>query len=264
MFPSSPLWSIWVQTPKISILGPSKAIKIYHRSLHTFFKFQNSFLGLSFSSRPIPHQSVPSTPIMPSINSTINNKASIDQTSWNQVVKTTKSKKSKKVTIHQSGSPLPPDDFVLFPQDVVKEKHSSVRDAKPRKPTAPKSARTSSSPRPRHHVIEPKATTSSRRTARMPSERPVCLTHMSTVNCTIDCVNAKPLAPLNTPPKAPSPSRLPTPDVSDLEEDALWSCCGSSWSSLSKESSCCNGKADSMWNEMGASSNSWHQGNRIR
>ena len=166
--------------------------------------------------------------------------------------------------IHQSGSRLPPDDFVLFPQDVVKEKHSSVRDAKSRKPTAPKNAKRSSSPMPRHHGIELKEPTPSRLDAHKPSRRPVCLDHMSTVNCTVDRGNAKPLAHLKMLPKAPSPPRLPTPDLSDLEEGDLWSCCGSSWSSLGNEHNRCNRKADSMWDEMGASSDPWHQGNRIR
>ena len=202
---------------------------------------------------------------MSSTNPNINKKASIDQTSWTQLVKTKKTKHSKKVVIHQSGSPLPPDDFVLFPQDIVKEKHSSLRDVKARKATAAKSAQRSSSPMPRQHRMAP---TPSRRDARRPSDRAVCLTHMSTVNCTVDCINAnsnaKPLAHLKVPPKAPSPPRLPTPDLSELDEDGLWSCCESSLSSLSKESNRGDPKADSMWNEMGASSASWHQGNRIR
>ena len=203
---------------------------------------------------------------MPSTNSIINKKDSIDQTSWTQLVRTNKNKHSRKVTIHQSGSPLPPDDFVLFPQDVVKEKHSSMRHAKPRKSSAPKSAKGSSSPMPRHHVIEPKVHTPSQRNARNLPERSLCLSHMSTVNCTVDCANAdaKPLAYLKTPPRAPSPPRLPTPDVSDLDEDDLWSCCGSSWSSLSKESIRYDRTTDSTWDEMSASPNPWHQGNRIR
>ncbi len=206
---------------------------------------------------------------MSSTNHTINKKESIGQMSWTQLSKNKKSKSPKKVTIHQSGSPLPPDDFVLFPQDVVKEKHSSVRDAKPRKSNAAKSAKGSMSRMPRHRVIEPKTLASSGRDTRRSLERPVCLTHMSTVNCTVNYTNAKPLACLTIPPKAPSPPRLRTPDVSDLGEDDLWSCCGSSWSSLgkeskeSKESRSCDHKADNMWDEMGASSFSWHQGNKI-
>ncbi len=201
---------------------------------------------------------------MSSTTPTINKKASINQMSSTQHAKPKKSKNSKKVMIHQTGSPLPPDDFVLFPQDVVKEKHSTVRDAKSRRLTTPKSAKRSSSPMPPYHAIEPKAPRPSRRDAHKSPGRIVCLDHMSTVNCTVDCGNAKPLAHLKMPPEAPSPPRLPTPDLSDVEEDDLWSCCGSSWSSLGMESSRCNGKADSMWDEMGTSSNPWHQGNRSR
>lgn len=187
---------------------------------------------------------------------TIKKKASTNHLSMTQLVKTKESKHSKKVMIHQSGSPLPPDDFVLFPQDVIKEKHSSVRAARPRKPTSPKSAKGSSSPMPRDHVIEPKAPTPSQRDSRRPSGRSVCLDYMSIVNCTVDCANAKLRGQTKMPPKAPSPPRLPTPDLSDFEEDDLWSCCGSSWSSLGKESSRCNDKAENLWDEMGASYNS--------
>lgn len=205
---------------------------------------------------------------MSSTDSTTKKKASTDQMSWTHLVQIKNGKHSKKVMIHQSGSPLPPDDFTLFPQEVVKEKNSNVRNGKPRRPTAPKSATRSSSLKPRHHVIDRKALTPSLCDARRPPERLVCLTHMSTVNCTVDCVNvkanAKPLAHLEMPPKAPSPPRLPTPDVSELEEDDLWSCCGSSWSSLSKESSRCDREGDTMWDEMGASLKSWHQGNKFR
>ena len=201
---------------------------------------------------------------MPSTAPIISKQASINQKSLTPPVKTKKSKHSKKVMIHQSGSPLPPDDFVLFPQDVVKEKHSSVRHTIPRKPPVPESAKRALSSTARHHVIESKTCMPSQRDTRGPSARPVCLDHMSTVNCTVDCANAKPLAHGDKSPKAPSPTRLPTPDLSDLEGDDLWSCCESSWSSLGTETNRCNGKVDSMWDEMGASSDSWHQGNRFR
>lgn len=212
----------------------------------------------------MPRSSISTTPTMPSTTSIINKQDSINQLLLIRPVKTKKSKHPKKVMIHQSGSPLPPDDFVLFPQDVVREKHSSIRDSKPRRPYATKSAKKSSSPMPQHHVIEPKTPTTSQLGPRRLSGRPVRLDHMSTINCTVECVNARSLANLKVPPKAPSPPHLPTPDLSDVEEDDLWSCCGSSWASLDTESSRCNGKAESMWDEMGASLNPWHQGNRIR
>lgn len=247
-----------------SIIGPSNSIKTHQLALHTCFKFRSPFLGLCLDPRHlIPHPTTSSVPTMSSTTHTIKTKATINQMPLRQPVKTKKSKHLKKTTIHQSGSSLPPDDFALFPQDVIKEKHSSIRDAKPRKSTETKSAKRSSSPMPRHHVIEPKTAAPSRQEGRRPSRRSVCLEHMSTVNCTVDCANAEPLNHLKMPPKAPSPPRLPTPDLSDLEEDDLWSCCGSSWTSLSKESNRCNAKADNMWDEMGASSNTWHQGNEF-
>ena len=272
LFSSFSTWLTWVLPSTISCGEPSKVIKIHEQSSRDIIDlyipinhFPPFFVLCPFLRHLPPHPCNLSSPTMSSTNSIINNKDSIDQTSWTQLVRINKSKHSRKITIHHSESPLPPDDFVLFPQDVVKEKHSSIRDAKPRKSTAPKKVKVSSSPMPRHHVIEPSTLTPPQRTSRRPSDRPSCLTHMSTVNCTVACANAdtKPLAYLKTPPKAPSPPRLPTPDVSDVEEDDLWSCCGSSWSSLSKESVSRDRKIDSTWDEMSASPNPWHQGNRI-
>ena len=264
-FLSFPRWSTWVPQPTSSIFWQPRFIKTHQLALHTCLEYHFPFSGICCVPRHlIPHPSTSSASTMPSTTHTINNKASINQMSMTQLVKTKESKHSKKVMIHQSGSPLLPDDFVLFPQDVVKEKHSSIRDAKTRKPVASKSAKNSSSLMPRHHMIESRAATSPQRESRRPSRRPMCLDHMSRANCTVDCANAKPLAHLQVPPKAPSPPRLPTPDLSDPEGDDLWSCCGSSWSSLSMESSRCNHKADSTWDEMGASSNDWPQGSRIR
>ena len=241
------------------------APELYNQSSHTCLEYISPCLSLYslplHSSSSLPHPSISSTPTMSSTNPYNNKKSSINQTSWNHLVKTKEGKKSKNVTIHQSGSSLPPDDFVLFPQDVVKKKHSTVRDARSRKPTIQKAARGSSSPMPRDRATEPQAPvtpTRPRRDVHRSPERTKCLIHMSTVNCTVDCANAKPLAQLKIPPRAPSPFRLPTPDVSDLDEDDLWSCCGSSWSMLSQENSQCNDKAEGTWNEMGASPMSWH------
>ena len=44
----------------------------------------------------------------------------------------------------------------------------------------------------------------------------------------------KPLAGHMTPPPVPMPPRLPTPDLSDVDEVAFWSCC--SYSSSNKYS----------------------------
>lgn len=82
-----------------------------------------------------------------------------------------------------------------------------------------------------------------------------CLEHMSAVNCTTDCYRVEPFAGSMTPPAAPLPPRLPTPDLSDVDEDAFWSCCRPSESS--KCSNPCYGRTDNdddevgIWDQMG-------------
>lgn len=171
--------------------------------------------------------------------------------------KAKRSNSSKKVLLHQPLPLLPSDDFVLFPFEVVTEKNSSVRHAPSGR--SAKSANSSPSrlqalPLPDNHVIEHKAAAPVRtdvQRLRKPYRPSKCLYHMSARNCTAACIDARspspPPANIKVPPKAPSPPRLPTPDLSDVEEDDVWSCCRSRASNQSSEISL---EDDDFWNEM--------------
>ena len=71
---------------------------------------------------------------------------------------------------------------------------------------------------------------------------------MSARNCTAACLDVKRRPQTDVPPKAPSPPRLSTPDLSEIGEDDLWSCCRASESDASEQSS---KSRDDLWDEMG-------------
>ena len=68
-----------------------------------------------------------------------------------------------------------------------------------------------------NHVIKPKATSSSMRRTTKDSDRFKCLTHISSRNCTSRCFNEEPFPRGRSPPPAPRPPRLPSPELSDFE-----------------------------------------------
>ena len=151
-------------------------------------------------------------------------------------------------------SPLPDEEFHP-PHKAAAKKNLELETISPRKLARTESAKKQSSSTLRnkdHHVIKTKAATTPRPKHRTPYRRSTCLEHMSAVNCTADCFNAEPLADAITPPPAPLPPRLPTPDLSDVDEDAFWSCCRPS-----KISNFRYGRNDAidddvgLWNDMG-------------
>ncbi|MCJ1449736.1 hypothetical protein MMC28_000064 [Mycoblastus sanguinarius] len=150
-----------------------------------------------------------------------------------QLAKFTKTTHSKKVVLHHPANPPPPDDWVLYPEDVVINKHSALRDAQARELERTKISSQQTTPLSDHHLAKAKAKPSPRAQPRRAYRRSFCLEHMSSRNCTANCTNGGQLADSKAPPPAPSPSRLSTPDLSDVEEDELWSCCASSESSES-------------------------------
>ena len=123
-----------------------------------------------------------------------------------------------------TASPSPCKDFILFPQWPGTNKEGSCK-ATP-KPIAPKSQCATQRPLspPLDHVIEPKAANPSMRKPRIDLGDFKCLNHLSLFNCTAECLNALPVAGVGKPPPAPSTPRLPTPDLSDVDEDEMFPC----------------------------------------
>lgn len=198
---------------------------------------------------------------MSSVITTIHyQKQVIHQPSTLQFTNPKKSKSPKRVLLHHPMAPSQLDDWVLFPQDTVTHKHSSVRHVKCRKDMKSATNGRQTLPLPDSHVIRSKAATlarcdeSRRRQSPKPYKPSTCLYHMSARNCTPACADVKSLSETSTPPKAPSPPRLPTPDLSDFEDEDLWSCCRFSESTQSNESDESNVSVqhdDEFWKEMG-------------
>lgn len=159
---------------------------------------------------------------------------------------------SKQVLLLHHQMPMPlSDDWVLFSQEMTTEKHSSVRRTKLRANVRSASARRQrvlSPDSPEHETKAATAEMNVTQRLRKPYRPSTCLNHMSARNCTPACSDVRPPPP---PPKAPSPPRLPTPDLSDVEDDDLWTCCRFSESNSSNESS--QTSADT-WDEMSESS----------
>ena len=165
---------------------------------------------------------------------------------------------AKKFSSHQPlPSPLPDERFHSLRKAAAKS-HSDLETISPRKLARTESAERQSSIRVRnddHHVLRTKAATAPILRSPKPYRRSTCLEHMSAVNCTSDCFRVEPFAGSMTPPAAPLPPRLPTPDLSDVDGDAFWSCCRPSESSNC--SNLCYGRNDNnddeagIWDDMG-------------
>lgn len=140
-----------------------------------------------------------------------------------------KSKTPREVVLHHPMATPPPEDWILYPDEVIITKHSSVRR---RRSCAIKDQQSEDSRRPwiRRDPIKEKS-----------GETPHVLQD-------VQSLKKIPSTPSESPdsgapawegngcgakrqPKLKFPERLPTPDLSDIEEDGFWSCCGSSESS---------------------------------
>ena len=136
--------------------------------------------------------------------------------------------------------PLTPpsfEDWVLFDQQVATDDEFHARHGSNSRQKSFESLTYRLSSLPDGHVIKPKAATLSTHPTRQNDGNFKCLEHMSSRNCTAECLKAKPMADMKRPPPAPRPPRHPTPDLSDLDveeifppldndksKDSLWDC----------------------------------------
>ena len=188
---------------------------------------------------------------MSSTTTTITQTPSKHQTLIKSSKPTKRNKTAKKVLLHQSMTPSQEYDFTLFPPEVKVEKNSSLRHSRVKDSVRPPSpSRETLSPRD-NHVTGHKAAMAPRlvgQRAPKPFRPSTCLHHMSARNCTPECRDFRLLPETHVPPKAPLPPRLPTPELSDLDEDDLWSCCRASESNASEKST---DNDEDFWTEMG-------------
>lgn len=140
-----------------------------------------------------------------------------------------KRKPQKEVVLHHPTTSPPAEDWVLFPDEVITTKNSSVQSSRCRDPREHAQPRHPRRPSTRLERSEENREKDSRVTQDMEylkrtlSASRLDYAHVSS-RASERC-EAKP------PSLAKFPERLPTPDLSDIEEDYYWSCCGSSESS---------------------------------
>ncbi|MCJ1264396.1 hypothetical protein MMC22_004267 [Lobaria immixta] len=158
--------------------------------------------------------------------------------------KSSNRKPLKEVVLHHPLMPTPLEDWILFPDQIIHTKHSIVRDSRARQAKERLQPEEPSRPSSAYTTVTSRATSTSSRNTSISSfiEEP---RDQSNSPCTSDRPGdvAKSTSyvaeesPRN-PPRMKTPQRLPTPDLSDVEQDSFWSCCGSSEESLRDEMDC--------------------------
>ena len=140
----------------------------------------------------------------------------------------------KKAVLHHPLTSPPLEDWVLFPDQVIHTKHSTVRDSRMRQ------AKEHLQPAELSRLSLVSTTETSCATST--SSRIISISsfkeeqrHQSNSSSTLDRPSNIGKSTSNVaeesrrnPPRVKVPQRLPTPDLSDVEEDGFWSCCGSS------------------------------------
>lgn len=128
-------------------------------------------------------------------------------------------KHPKKISHLYSSTPPSHGHWTRFEQQTSSVQKSCMRDTSQAAPTIDLTYRPSL---PSHgHVIMPKAAIFATPRPRRNNGDTKCLEHMSSRNCTAKCFSADSLVEVETPPSAPRPPRLPSPDLPELDETQM-------------------------------------------
>lgn len=140
----------------------------------------------------------------------------------------------KKPVLHHPLTSPPLEDWVLFPDQVIHTKHSTVRDSRVRQVKERLQPAELSRPSLVGTTETSRATSTSSRITSVFSFKEE-QRHQSNLSRPLDrpgnigkSASSVAEESLRNPPRVKVPQRLPTPDLSDVEEDGFWSCCGSS------------------------------------
>ncbi|KAL8934801.1 MAG: hypothetical protein Q9211_005036 [Gyalolechia sp. 1 TL-2023] len=138
--------------------------------------------------------------------------------------------RKQNVTVHNMMTATPTEDWILYPDEVVRSKHSSVRG---RRGTSQKSHPTSkicnvTATGPNELPTPPGSNPASAEDKRIAEK-----THACTQKAAQSLYGRPTFGRSDSPATAGGraqrhvsyPHRLPTPDISDVEEDEFWECC---------------------------------------
>ena len=136
----------------------------------------------------------------------------------------------KEVVLHQPAPSPPTDDWILFSEDVVVDKHSSLREARSRKVRRDIEIQRPSEVSPAPEDKMEKAISSAEKYIESRNKNKQINNSCShlPIKISSDVAVRK---TVSKPLRVQSSKRLPTPDLSDVEEDDFWSCCATSESS---------------------------------
>lgn len=230
LFPSSSPSSLHISPTYLptedSYTPRSKINLLHHRNTFSLtsaiWLFWFSLFSLRLPSSSTPHL-LTMLPSMDFINAPGRNHQSSIK------IRTQKANNVKSLTavvLHHPLLPPPPEDWVLFPEHIIHTKHSNARDSRARQAKErlqPAEPSRSSSMRTTPTTSRNTSTSFSTKEPRDQSDSPSKLDRPSNVAKSNVAVES----PRN-PPSLKAPQRLQTPDLSDVEEDGFWSCCGSS------------------------------------
>lgn len=173
---------------------------------------------------------------MLSLTNSKNGSESNHQQSSNRTRQQTKKGHSiKEVVLHHPMMSPALEDWVLFPDEVVRCKNSSVRNSQnhPKSSLRPDKGLECPSLSAQTASMTKKKSSSQCLIAHESQDRSRSLRTSDQLGSIKKSLDTATKDVGRNPPKVKAPRRLPTPDLSDVEEDAFWSCCSSADSSRS-------------------------------
>ena len=172
---------------------------------------------------------IPSTTLSPiTMSSTTSNNHNTSHRQSSASIRSSKKSQSvKDIVLHHPVASLPPEDWILFPEEVIITKHSSVRQVRSRKVKPVMHAEKPIRSMPTLDKTQPRLKKKSPAYTD-PTWRKILATEPEQPVATADSIDEAIWNDARKPPNSRLPQRLPTPDLSDVDEDGFWSCCGSS------------------------------------
>lgn len=138
-----------------------------------------------------------------------------------------KTRSAKDVVLHHPSAPSPAEDWILFPDEVIVTKHCSVRVTRSRKAKPVLQMGKSSQPMPTSEETQARFKQIISACAK-PCQRDALNSVLKQSFATAETFDEAVGDHVEKSPKPEPLQRLPTPDISDVDEDSFWSCCGSS------------------------------------